>query len=67
MQDEIEIKIMLLPENIALIKQWLTQQPIQKYQRQTLGNTYFDTPELFLQKHRWAYEYALKTISMKSR
>ncbi|RRN01015.1 CYTH domain-containing protein [Bibersteinia trehalosi] len=50
MQDEIEIKIMLLPENIALIKQWLTQQPIQKYQRQTLGNTYFDTPELFFAK-----------------
>lgn len=52
MQNEIEIKVMLSKENIPIIEQWLTQQNTLKKEQETLGNTYFDTPDLFFAKEQ---------------
>lgn len=49
-QAEIELKIMLEPHNISLIENWLktaTEFEILSHQTDMLGNTYYDTPELF--------------------
>lgn len=52
MQNEIEVKVMLSKENVPVIEQWLTQQNTLKKEQETLGNTYFDTPDLFFAKEQ---------------
>lgn len=52
MQNEIEVKVMLSKENVPVIEQWLTQQHTLKKEQETLGNTYFDTPDLFFAKEQ---------------
>lgn len=48
-QAEIELKIMLEPQNVLMIETWLNSQKTQLLARETveLGNTYYDTPEQF--------------------
>lgn len=49
-QAEIELKIMLEPHNISLIENWLNSVKTFKLleqKSQTLGNSYYDTPEQF--------------------
>lgn len=71
MQNEIEMKIMLLPENISLVKDWLNQQKFIEHRQQTLGNTYFDTPERFFAKSQMGLRVRTKdhqyemTLKMK--
>ncbi|MGX3022180.1 CYTH domain-containing protein [Ursidibacter sp. B-7004-1] len=50
MENEIEIKIMLLPENIPMIYQWLNQQNILRHETEDLANCYYDTPDLYFAK-----------------
>ena len=50
MENEIEIKIMLLPENIPMVYQWLNQQNILCHETEELANCYYDTPELYFAK-----------------
>ncbi|MGX2967832.1 CYTH domain-containing protein [Ursidibacter sp. B-7004-1] len=50
MENEIEIKIMLLPENIPMIYQWLNQQNILCHETEDLANCYYDTPDLYFAK-----------------
>lgn len=52
MQNEIEIKIMLNVENVPFVQQWLETQQVKEQGKDTLGNTYFDTPELFFAKEQ---------------
>ncbi|OOH88973.1 adenylate cyclase [Pasteurellaceae bacterium 15-036681] len=52
MENEIELKIMLLPENIAVVSDWLNQQNIFTQDKDILANTYYDSPELFFAKHK---------------
>lgn len=52
MQNEIEIKIMLNVENVPFVQQWLRTQQVKEQGKDTLGNTYFDTPELFFAKEQ---------------
>lgn len=52
MQNEIEIKIMLNVENVPFVQQWLGTQQVKEQGKDTLGNTYFDTPELFFAKEQ---------------
>lgn len=49
-QAEIELKIMLEPHNISLIENWLNSVKafeLLEQKSQTLGNSYYDTPEQF--------------------
>lgn len=48
-QAEIELKIMLDPQNVPTLETWLNNQEDQLLARETveLGNTYYDTPEQF--------------------
>ncbi|EER46545.1 hypothetical protein AM305_11695 [Actinobacillus minor NM305] len=55
MQNEIELKIMLLPENITPIKNWLAQQNVIEIQTNSLGNTYFDTAEQYFAKNQMGF------------
>lgn len=55
MQNEIELKIMLLPENITPIKNWLAQQNVIETRTDSLGNTYFDTAEQFFAKNQMGF------------
>ena len=55
MQNEIELKIMLLPENITPIKNWLAQQNVIEVQTNSLGNTYFDTAEQYFAKNQMGF------------
>lgn len=55
MQNEIELKIMLLPENITPIKNWLAQQNVIETRADSLGNTYFDTAEQFFAKNQMGF------------
>lgn len=52
MENEIELKIMLLPENIPLIQNWLNQQKIIKQGKDFLGNTYYDSAEQYFAKNK---------------
>ncbi|MBV6541061.1 CYTH domain-containing protein [Ursidibacter maritimus] len=52
MENEIEIKIMLIPENIPLIYQWLNQQNILCHETEELANCYYDTPDLYFAKEK---------------
>lgn len=52
MENEIELKIMLLPENIPFISEWFNQQNIIQKQTETLGNTYYDSDDLYFAKHK---------------
>lgn len=48
-QAEIELKIMLDPQNVPTLETWLNNQEAQLLARETveLGNSYYDTPEQF--------------------
>ncbi|HDL3879882.1 TPA: CYTH domain-containing protein, partial [Mannheimia haemolytica] len=49
-QAEIELKIMLEQQNVALVENYLNQTspfPVLAHQTELLGNTYYDTPEQF--------------------
>ena len=70
MENEIELKIMLYPQNIPMIKTWLNQLNALEYQQNILGNTYYDSPDLFFAKNKMGlrvrnknhrYELTLKT------
>ncbi|MDO4697694.1 MAG: CYTH domain-containing protein [Pasteurellaceae bacterium] len=52
MENEIELKIMLFPENISLIQNWLNQQKIIKQGKDFLGNTYYDSAEQYFAKNK---------------
>ncbi|MDO9892897.1 CYTH domain-containing protein [Glaesserella parasuis] len=52
MENEIELKIMLLPENIPVLKQWINAQPILEQGKVLLGNTYYDSPALFFANNK---------------
>lgn len=52
MENEIELKIMLLPENIPVLKQWINAQPILEQGKELLGNTYYDSPDLFFANNK---------------
>lgn len=52
MENEIELKIMLYPQNIPMIKTWLNQLNALEYQQNILGNTYYDSPDLFFAKNK---------------
>lgn len=52
MENEIELKIMLSPDNLTLIETWLAQQHCLEHRIDFLGNTYYDSPELdFAKQH----------------
>lgn len=70
MENEIELKIMILPELVKPLQQWLQTQHILSHQRQMLGNTYYDTPTRDFAKQQMGlrvrnknqqYELTLKT------
>ncbi len=52
MQNEIELKIMIEPENIESIKSWIDTQTILHQETNELINTYYDTPDLFFAKQK---------------
>ncbi|MDG6882455.1 Uncharacterized conserved protein [Phocoenobacter uteri] len=52
MQNEIELKIMIEPENIQAIQTWLATQSIVSTETNALANTYYDTPALFFAKQK---------------
>lgn len=52
MQNEIEIKLMLTPEKVTFIQEWIKQYPCITHQQQMLGNIYFDTPERYFAKNQ---------------
>lgn len=52
MQNEIEVKIMLEAVNIPFIESWIAQQNIIDKEKEILGNTYYDTPDLFFAKEQ---------------
>ena len=52
MEHEIELKIMLAPQNIPTICDWLNQQNILHHATDTLINTYYDNADLFFAKHK---------------
>lgn len=72
-QAEIELKIMLEPQNVALVENYLNQTmpfPVLAHQTELLGNTYYDTPEQFFATQKMGlrvrsvnqqYEITLKT------
>lgn len=70
MENEIELKIMLAEQNVALLKNWLSEQKVLSHSIDQLGNTYFDTPEQFFARQQMGlrvrtqngnYEMTLKT------
>lgn len=52
MQNEIELKIMLLPKNISLILNWIEQQKIIENGTLQLGNTYYDSADHYFARHK---------------
>ncbi|STY61141.1 Uncharacterized conserved protein [Mannheimia haemolytica] len=55
-QAEIELKIMLEQQNVALVENYLNQTspfPVLAHQTELLGNTYYDTPEQFFARKKW--------------
>lgn len=72
-QAEIELKIMLEQQNVALVENYLNQTspfPVLAHQTELLGNTYYDTPEQFFATQKMGlrvrsvnqqYEITLKT------
>lgn len=52
MQNEIELKIMLHRENIPFVQTWLETLTHIEQQTTELGNTYFDTPDLFFAQQK---------------
>lgn len=70
MENEIELKIILSPENVAPLVVWLNQQQPIAHQTILLGNTYYDTPDQFFAQQKMGlrvrsqnqhYEMTLKT------
>lgn len=70
MENEIELKIMLYPQNIPMITTWLNQLNVLEKGQDILGNTYYDSPDLFFAKNKMGlrvrnknhqYELTLKT------
>ena len=47
LENEIELKIMVLPERIPVIENWLNTQTVCLSDTQILGNTYYDTPDFY--------------------
>ncbi|WP_373778955.1 inorganic triphosphatase [Glaesserella sp.] len=47
MEQEIELKIILTPNNIPRLTDWLNQLPILKQSKNTLKNTYYDSPDQY--------------------
>lgn len=52
MQNEVELKIMLLPENIPLVIDFLSKQQMIEQGTLQLGNTYYDSKECYFAKHK---------------
>lgn len=52
MQNEIELKLMLQPQNIPLILDWIATLSVREHHQAELGNTYFDTPDRFFDRHQ---------------
>ncbi|MDH2997882.1 adenylate cyclase [Pasteurellaceae bacterium LFhippo2] len=52
MENEIELKVMLLPQNISLIESWLAEQKILEQREDSLANTYYDNSELYFAKNK---------------
>ncbi|QLB20195.1 adenylate cyclase [Vespertiliibacter pulmonis] len=71
MQDEIELKIMLSPKNIPIITQWIQNQNIIHYDEENLENTYFDSQNMYFEKHQMGLRVRTKnnhhqlTLKMK--
>lgn len=70
MENEIELKIILTPENVAPIVLWLNHAYPTSAQSIQLGNTYYDTPDQFFAQQQMGlrvrsqnqqYEMTLKT------
>lgn len=60
MENEIELKIMLDKQNIALVSEWLAKQHILDERETTLGNTYFDTPEQYFALNQMGFRVRVK-------
>lgn len=69
-ENEIELKIILTPQNIAPVVAWLNQQSVLASEQMQLGNTYYDTPDQFFAQQQMGlrvrnqneqYEMTLKT------
>lgn len=60
MENEIELKIMLDEQNIALVSEWLAKQHILDERETTLGNTYFDTPEQYFALNQMGFRVRVK-------
>lgn len=71
MQNEIELKIMLIKENVPLVQTWLNQLPYRESRQVTLTNTYFDTSEQWFAKQKMGLrvrsydQYHELTLKMK--
>lgn len=70
MENEIELKLMLKEQAIPALVDWIEQQTILSHAKQTLGNTYYDTPAQFFAAQQMGfrvrqknseYEQTLKT------
>lgn len=71
MENEIELKIMLLPENITLLTDHFNQQTILHSEINHLGNTYYDSDDLYFAKNKMGLRVRTKnnkyeiTLKMK--
>lgn len=52
MENEIELKIMLLPDNVPFMIDWLNQQKLLKKTHDFLGNTYYDSNDKYFARHK---------------
>ncbi|QIM63371.1 adenylate cyclase [Pasteurellaceae bacterium Orientalotternb1] len=71
MENEIELKIMLLPENITLLTDWFNQQTILHSETNNLDNTYYDSDDRYFAKNKMGLRVRTKnnkheiTLKMK--
>lgn len=71
MENEIELKIMLLPENITLLTDYFNKQTILHSEINHLGNTYYDSDDLYFAKNKMGLRVRTKnnkheiTLKMK--
>ena len=65
MENEIELKIMLLPNNIPYLEDWLNKQSIISFENQTLGNTYYDTADLYFAQGKMGLRVRRKNQSFE--
>ncbi|WP_301098643.1 CYTH domain-containing protein, partial [Otariodibacter sp.] len=52
MENEIELKIMLKPENISVIEKWIGSLKVLSHATDMLGNTYYDSTDFYFEKNQ---------------